>query len=939
MAALSRMKPRDRGTIVQVGSALAYRGIPLQTAYCGAKHAIQGFHEALRCELLHERSNVHVTMVQMPAVNTPQFSWVLSRLPNHAQPVPPIYQPEVAARAVLYAADHPRRREYWVGASTMGTLAANAIAPGLLDRYLGRTGFASQQTKAEAGPGPARQPLGAGRRTRRPRLRQPRHLRPPGQAAQHPAVAEPSPRHRWPPARAAALACVGGLTARLRQGPGVNRLAAGVGAAWGATLLVHAARLELRTRRPTRPPRSRSWRSVCSGRATWPKRRLSGGTAAACAGPSYSPRALHAASMVALAAGSPRYRRAALTSAAMATLLALLTDGDLTPGRSPRMTAGFAPHVLREYAFVADGCRGALIGPRGDIAWLCAPRWDSDAVISALVGGPGIYAVTPTETHVWGGYYEPGQPGLALPLDHDLRLHRVPGGAGLPGRPGHCASCYAGSRPSRAPPRVRVVLDLRAAFGAADLTDVRRDDAGTWSARTGDLNVRWQGAPRPCRNEHGQLVADLVVPAGTQHDLVLEIGQRRPGSAARTGPALVEHSRLLGRRGARTSTGRLGPRDARHAYAVLRGLTTPGGGMVAAATLGLPERAEAGRNYDYRYVWLRDQAYAGLAAAVDEPHPLLDDAVAFASPACSSTATRSHRRTGPTAAPCRRESTLALPGYPGGKVVVGNWVNGQFQLDAMGEVLQLLARAAELDHLDVDGHRAMQTTVDVIATRWQEPEAGIWELSDAWWTQSRLSVVAGLRAAARQLDGPQARRCEVLADAVLAQTSATCLRARRRVATKPRPRRHRRQPPAAARARRASRRGPPHHQDPRGGHAVSSTRDGYVYRFDPDGRPLGEAEGAFLLCGFTMALAQWHQGRRRRRRAGTNGPRQPAGLPACWRRSTTCGSASSEATCRKASCTRCCSRRVSSWPGLRRRVSEGSRPLVIAPRDGRRGCR
>jgi NAD(P)-dependent dehydrogenase (short-subunit alcohol dehydrogenase family) len=146
MAALKHMRPRDHGTIVQVGSALAYRGIPLQSAYCGAKHAIQGFHEALRCELLHDRSKVRVTMVQMPAVNTPQFSWVLSRLPRHAQPVPPIYQPEFAARAVRYAADHPGRREYWVGASTVGTLAANAIAPGLLDRYLAKTGFGSQQT-------------------------------------------------------------------------------------------------------------------------------------------------------------------------------------------------------------------------------------------------------------------------------------------------------------------------------------------------------------------------------------------------------------------------------------------------------------------------------------------------------------------------------------------------------------------------------------------------------------------------------------------------------------------------------------------------------------------------------------------------------------------------------------------------------------------------
>jgi NAD(P)-dependent dehydrogenase (short-subunit alcohol dehydrogenase family) len=145
-AALTRMLPRDRGAIVQVGSALAYRGIPLQSAYCGAKHAIQGFNESVRTELLHDKRNVHVTMVQMPAVNTPQFSWVLSRLGRHAQPVPPIYQPEVAAEAVVYAADHPRRREYWVGASTVGTLIADKFIPGLLDRYLARTGYDSQQT-------------------------------------------------------------------------------------------------------------------------------------------------------------------------------------------------------------------------------------------------------------------------------------------------------------------------------------------------------------------------------------------------------------------------------------------------------------------------------------------------------------------------------------------------------------------------------------------------------------------------------------------------------------------------------------------------------------------------------------------------------------------------------------------------------------------------
>jgi NAD(P)-dependent dehydrogenase (short-subunit alcohol dehydrogenase family) len=151
-AALDRMLPRDRGAIVQVGSALAYRGIPLQAAYCGAKHAIQGFTESLRCELLHRGSGVRVTMVQLPAVNTPQFGWVRSRLPRRAQPVPPIYQPEVAARAIRYAAEHPRRREYWVGGTTAATLLANAVAPALLDRYLARTGFSGQQTDTSQPP-------------------------------------------------------------------------------------------------------------------------------------------------------------------------------------------------------------------------------------------------------------------------------------------------------------------------------------------------------------------------------------------------------------------------------------------------------------------------------------------------------------------------------------------------------------------------------------------------------------------------------------------------------------------------------------------------------------------------------------------------------------------------------------------------------------------
>ncbi|MGB8581759.1 MAG: SDR family oxidoreductase [Candidatus Sulfotelmatobacter sp.] len=145
LAALKRMLPRDQGTIVHVGSALAYRSIPLQAAYCASKHAVLGFFASLRTELLHDKSNVQTTMVQMPALNTPQFGWVKSRLPRKAQPVPPIFQPEVAARAIYYAAHHPGRREYYAGWSTVKAIFGNKVVPSLADHYLARTGYDSQQ--------------------------------------------------------------------------------------------------------------------------------------------------------------------------------------------------------------------------------------------------------------------------------------------------------------------------------------------------------------------------------------------------------------------------------------------------------------------------------------------------------------------------------------------------------------------------------------------------------------------------------------------------------------------------------------------------------------------------------------------------------------------------------------------------------------------------
>ena len=147
MIALSLMRPRNRGTILNVGSALAYRAIPLQSVYCGAKYAVRGFTDALRSELLHDQSAVQLVMVHLPAVNTPQFDWALNKMGRRPQPVPPIFQPEVAARAIFFAANHPQRREIWVGFSTVKAIIANKLAPGLLDRYLAGAGYSGQLTQ------------------------------------------------------------------------------------------------------------------------------------------------------------------------------------------------------------------------------------------------------------------------------------------------------------------------------------------------------------------------------------------------------------------------------------------------------------------------------------------------------------------------------------------------------------------------------------------------------------------------------------------------------------------------------------------------------------------------------------------------------------------------------------------------------------------------
>jgi len=526
----------------------------------------------------------------------------------------------------------------------------------------------------------------------------------------------------------------------------------------------------------------------------------------------------------------------------------------------------FHPHVLRDYALIADGERGALVSPRGDIVWLCAPRWECDAVFSTLIGGEGVYAVTPAHTFVWGGYYEEGtliwrsrwitasgltecREALAFPGNRDrvVLLRRIV-----------ARDC---------PAEIEVTLDLRAGFGANGLRSVKRHDDGpqsAWTGRAGDLHVRWSGevAGARVRRAGGAsvLAMSLTVPAGQSRDLVLELSAE-PLRDAPADPAQLWRSTEERWADAVPPLEHVvAPRDARQAQVVLRGLTSSGGGMVAAATTSLPERAEEGRNYDYRYAWIRDQVYAGRAAAAAGAFPLLDDAVAFISARLHEDGTKlvpAYTVDGGRV-PDQRE--LDLPGYPGGYDLVGNWVNRQFQLDALGESLLLLAAAGSHDRLDSGSRKAAEIAADAIARRWQEPDAGIWEIDNQAWTHSRLICAAGLRGAARNCTTePQSSEWSALADAIVADTADHAMHPTGRWQRSPG------DPGLDAALLMPAIRGAVPADDPRTAETLRAylaelTQDGYAYRFRHDQRPLGEAEGAFLLCGFVLTLALHQQG-------------------------------------------------------------------------------
>jgi hypothetical protein len=524
-----------------------------------------------------------------------------------------------------------------------------------------------------------------------------------------------------------------------------------------------------------------------------------------------------------------------------------------------RAAPEFPLHVLSEYALLADGERGILVGPRGDFVWMCAPCWDSDAVFSALIGGAGVYAVTPAEpAFVWGGYYEPGTliwHSRWVTTTQEIECREA---LAMPGDP-HTAVALRRVLAIDGDTQVRVFLDARAGFGEHRPRQISRK-GGVWTARCGPLYLRWSGVPSATRKRDGGLHATITVPAGGHHDLVLEVSDRPlegtpadPDRAWRTTSTAWDQA-------VPELSGTIADRDARHSYAVMRGLTSSGGGMAAAATMSLPERAQEGRNYDYRYAWIRDQCFAGQAVAAAGPHPLLDSAVEFVTERILADGPRLKPAYTVSGGPVPDERQLHLPGYPGGTDKVGNWVNKQFQLDAFGEILMLLAAAARHDRLDREHWRAVEVTVAAIEERHGDPDAGIWELDERRWAHSRLTCVSGLRSAASFAPAGQGAAWSGLADALLAGVTADCLHPSGRWQRAPDDDR------IDAALLFPALRGAMPADDPRALATLDAVHDelgcdGYVYRFRPDERPLGAAEGAFLLCGFTMALAVHQQGR------------------------------------------------------------------------------
>jgi GH15 family glucan-1,4-alpha-glucosidase len=493
---------------------------------------------------------------------------------------------------------------------------------------------------------------------------------------------------------------------------------------------------------------------------------------------------------------------------------------------------------------------------------MCLPRWHNGAVFNSLLGGAGVYAVAPElQRFVWGGYYEQRsliwrsrwvttdgivecREALARPADAHTavllrRIHVIDG-----------------------QPRMHIALDIRADFGAYAMSDVSCGDSDggrVWTGRSGRYRFRWTGADEAKLHEDGSLQAVVDVVAGRDHDLVLELSDHELDAEpirAEEAWGATEHAWA---QAVPPINDTLADVDAQVAYAVLQGLTSNSGGMVAAATTSLPERAERGRNYDYRYCWIRDQCYVGQAMAAAGGCGLLDDAVGFVTERVLADGPELRPAYSVDGSPPPHECDLDLPGYPGAVAKTGNWVSDQFQLDIHGEALLLLAAAARLDRLDSLHWQAVHVLARTIEQRWREPDAGIWELHDRRWAHSRLTCAAGLRSISAVAPSRLGAQWQHLADQLIADADADCLHPSGRW----------QRAPADSRVDAAlvlpAVRGAVPANDPRTVATLEAVRSelaqqGFVYRFRPDDRALGTDEGAFLLCGFLMALADHQQG-------------------------------------------------------------------------------
>jgi hypothetical protein len=519
-------------------------------------------------------------------------------------------------------------------------------------------------------------------------------------------------------------------------------------------------------------------------------------------------------------------------------------------------TSARHPQALRDYAFLADGTRGALLDPDGGVAWLCFPAYADGAVFAGLLGGQGTFQLSPAARHVTGGFYEDGTLIWHQRWVTDDGVIESCDALAYPGETDRCVLLRR-IRALDTDSTMRCTLEVAPDYGRRPGGPWRREADG-WRIDAEGVTARLTGAVARGRASEAVLDMELPLAVGSPTDLVLELQ-----SASGPLPSPSDPDQLWRR--TRAAWAEAVPqckeipaqRDVRQSIAILRGMTDAYGASVAAATTALPERAEAGRNYDYRYAWIRDVAYIGRAgAAVPGAEIMLSDAVRWVTARLLEDGPKTRPAYYGDGRPVPEPEHLGLPGYPGGSDVIGNRASQQFQLDLFGEALLLFALAAERDLLDADGWRAAEVALRAIEENADTPEAGIWEIEPGrLWTHSRLISVAGLKAIVEQSAPVRWRtRALGLADHLLSRADATSLHASghwQRAPDDPRV-------DASlllSEVRGALPPGDPRSVATRAAILENLCDDDFLYRFAEDGEALGQSEGAFLVCNFWMALA------------------------------------------------------------------------------------